>query len=76
MDWDAHNSAISKRQSLRNQIVNTQAIDQFGQISQFKRPRGEDVVLVETLWGGHNQIGLQESVIDIIGTMFEYKVQK
>lgn len=76
MDWNAHNDAISKRRATRDAIVHTQIIDKFGEILRFRRPEGQEVVFVETMWGGHNLIGLQDSVVDIIGTLFGYSQSK
>ena len=70
MDWNAHTDALSKRRDVHSALVHTQSIEGFGGVSRFKRPGGEDVVLVESNWGGHNLVGLQDSVVDVIGKMF------
>lgn len=52
--------------------VLTQVIDGFGDISRFRRPSGQEVALAEVVRGGHNNVGLQDGVVDVIGNMFGF----
>lgn len=74
-DWDAHRSAIQKRNERRNELLHTQNITGFGTVQSFARTLKEgsesaEVVYVEALWGGHDRVGLQQTLIDILGSVF------
>lgn len=69
-DWSKHNEVLEKRRSRRAQIVATQEVENFGKITKFERESGSAVVFVETNWGGHNRIGIQESVMDVMQCEF------
>ncbi|KAF5315446.1 hypothetical protein D9619_007009 [Psilocybe cf. subviscida] len=72
------------RNARRAQVVQVQEIKGFGTIEKFvedksgavvengseARKEGREVVLVKTLAGGHNTVGIQEGVVDIIGRTF------
>ncbi|KAF4622408.1 hypothetical protein D9613_009556 [Agrocybe pediades] len=54
--------------------VNTTVIPNFGRVSQLEVNEGDGsnttFVLVKTLAGEHDYVGLQEGLVDIIGTVF------
>lgn len=72
------------RNARRAQIVQVQEIKGFGTVEKFVEDKsgvvvengndvgkeGRKVVLVKTLAGGHNTVGIQEGVVDIIGRTF------
>lgn len=73
-DWEASKLALEDRRAQRDAIVSTRTIANFGTVTQFMRgsdwygPR--EVVHVEGMWGGHDRIGIQETVIDLIDSVF------
>ena len=49
-------------------------VEGFGRISRFKRSvNGAQAVYVESLWGGHDQVGRLEGVVDVIGDVLGMK---
>ncbi|TDL22225.1 alpha/beta-hydrolase [Rickenella mellea] len=69
-DWDEYQSKLLARRVGQAQLVRKQKIDGFGEISTFDNSPGNAVVYVETLWGGHDRIGIQEGVMDLMARMF------
>ena len=68
-EWDV----VIKQQSLRNarrgEILKSTPLQNFGRIDEFTRD-GRKVVLVKTLAGGHDYLGVQEGLVDVIGKNF------
>lgn len=59
-----------KHRSLkRKTIVETSVVPKFGMVSRVRS--GRSVTLVKTLVGGHNHIGEQEGLQDVIARDFE-----
>ncbi|KAI5122811.1 hypothetical protein M0805_000153 [Coniferiporia weirii] len=70
-NWTAYRNAKEARLSRKAELVQTRNISGFGSVHQLVRTGDTgDVMYVESLWGGHDRIGLQESLIDLIGTVF------
>uniref|UniRef100_A0A8H7XQT1 AB hydrolase-1 domain-containing protein n=2 Tax=Psilocybe cubensis TaxID=181762 RepID=A0A8H7XQT1_PSICU len=68
--WDIISKQSEARRFKRNQILSSKTIPNFGTIDQFvDGPR--KVALVKTLAGGHDYLGVQEGLIDIIARNFE-----
>lgn len=57
------------RQELRQSIVNKTEVPNFGVIEEFEG-RGGKIVYVETKWGRHNDVALQEGVQDAMARLF------
>ena len=56
-------------------VLKTTEIDKFGRVDEFMGPENGDgesrkLVLVKTLHGGHDYLGIQEGLVDIIGRVF------
>ncbi|KAH9924630.1 alpha/beta-hydrolase [Epithele typhae] len=58
-----------ERRTLRSQLVRKIEVPTFGTIEEFDGSAGK-VVYVETFWGNHNEVGLQEGVQDLIASTF------
>jgi abhydrolase domain-containing protein 12 len=69
-EWDV----VVKQQTLRNakrgEILKSAHLQNFGRIDEFTQV-GRKVVLVKTLAGGHDYLGVQEGLLDIIGKNFD-----
>ncbi|KIM43230.1 hypothetical protein M413DRAFT_444038 [Hebeloma cylindrosporum] len=69
-EWDV----VVKQQALRNakrgEILKSLYLQNFGRIDEFTQ-LGRKVVLVKTLAGGHDYLGVQEGLLDIIGKNFD-----
>lgn len=66
---------ISKQREARRvklqELVETKHIDKFGKVDSFVDPTlPRKVALVKTLAGGHDYLGIQEGLVDIIGRFF------
>ncbi|CCL99465.1 uncharacterized protein FIBRA_01483 [Fibroporia radiculosa] len=59
----------AKRRDARTALVRRVDVPNFGSIEEFDGPFGS-VTYVETLWGEHDKVGLQEGVQDVIASMF------
>ena len=68
-DWEIVEGQQKARQNKRNEILKSTTLANFGRIDEFSED-GRKVVLVKTLAGGHNYIGVQEGLQDIIGRTF------
>jgi abhydrolase domain-containing protein 12 len=68
-DWEIVESQQKARQNKRNEILKSTTLANFGRIDEFSED-GRKVVLVKTLAGGHDCLGLQEGLQDIIGRTF------
>lgn len=58
-EWDV-------RRTLREKLVERREVHNFGVVEKFAQ-----VVLVTSLHGGHDHVGLQEGVQDVIGDVFD-----
>ncbi|EJF61006.1 alpha/beta-hydrolase [Dichomitus squalens LYAD-421 SS1] len=57
------------RNARRSELVRRVEIPSFGTVEEFDGTAGK-VVYVETFWGAHNMVGLQEGVQDVIASTF------
>ncbi|EJC98093.1 alpha/beta-hydrolase [Fomitiporia mediterranea MF3/22] len=66
-DWAGFEAAKKERQTSRDALVRKQEIPGFATVHRLHRP-GEfgEVLFVEAEYGGHDRVGLQESLIDLI----------
>lgn len=69
-DWTSHNEAQEKRRARRSELVHVQEVEEFGTVRRFATTHGYDFVFVETRWGSHDRVGLQETVMDIVDAVF------
>lgn len=67
--WDVILKQREARLAKRNKIMSSTAIANFGRMDQFL-DGSRKVVLVKTLVGGHDYLGVQEGLVDIIGKNF------
>lgn len=66
--WEEFREAEARRRRVREDIVQVDEVQGFGKISRFKRSAiGAQVVYVESKWGGHDQVGRLEGVVDVVG---------
>lgn len=68
-DWEIVEGQQMARQNKRNEILKSTTLTNFGRMDEFFED-GRKVVLVKTLAGGHNYVGAQEGLQDIIGRTF------
>lgn len=70
LPWDQHMAAIrevnAKRAVAKQKIERKTVIAGVGEISTFSRPRAKPVTFFKTIFGGHNRIILDETVIDVL----------
>lgn len=72
--WSDFQATEIQRRRVREDIVQVDQVEGFGRISRFKRSgTGAQVVYIESKWGGHDQVGRLEGVVDIIGHVLEIK---
>lgn len=71
-DWDAFKNANEERQKKRSELVLDEPVEGFGTVFRLDRSweKNGDVMLVESRYGGHNGIGLQESLVDVMAEVF------
>ncbi|KII86631.1 hypothetical protein PLICRDRAFT_113702 [Plicaturopsis crispa FD-325 SS-3] len=69
-DWAYFQSVLSARAEQTKELVTEADVALFGTTAEFQRPAGGKVKLVKTLAGGHDHIGEQEGVQDIIRSFF------
>ena len=69
-DFNAHRIAIERRNAKRTVVVHTQNITNYGTVSRFNTQAGSEVVYVESFWGGHDRVGLQQTLIDVLASTF------
>lgn len=66
-------SSIEARREVRGHIVRRTQMGGFGYVEKFWDESHErNVVLVKAMYGGHDHIGAQEGVQDVIGQMFGF----
>ncbi|GBE85217.1 Protein bem46 [Sparassis crispa] len=68
-EFAAFTDAQSKRRDARTALVRKVEVPNFGTVEEFDGKYGR-VVYVESLWGSHSKVGLQEGVQDVIATTF------
>ncbi|OJT09961.1 Monoacylglycerol lipase ABHD12 [Trametes pubescens] len=68
-DYTTYIEAQKLRREKRSELVRKLEVPTFGVIEEFDGTAGK-VVYVETFWGAHNDVGLQEGVQDIITNTF------
>ena len=59
------NQRQKARKAKRSELVRKVEVPSFGTIEEFDGTAGK-VVYVETFWGKHNEVGLQEGVQDVM----------
>ena len=70
-DWASFKAANAERRAKRSSIIEKQEIPGFASVQRLKRLNGSgEVVFVEAEYGGHDRIGLQDSLIDLIDHIF------
>jgi len=68
-DWEKVQTQQKARQEKRNEILKSTTLVNFGRVDEFF-DNGRKVILVKTLAGSHDYLGLQEGLQDIIGRTF------
>ncbi|KAF8816450.1 alpha/beta-hydrolase [Phlegmacium glaucopus] len=68
-DWEIVEGQQKARRQKRNEILTSTTLANFGRVDEFSE-NGRKVVLVKTLAGGHDYLGIQEGLQDIIGRTF------
>lgn len=70
-EWNVITKQQAARTEKREEIVKSTKIDKFGRVDEFV-DAGHDrkIVLVKTLAGAHDYLGVQEGLVDIIGRNF------
>ena len=72
--WGVFQEVEALRRRVREGLVQIEEVEGFGRISRFKRnSNGAQAVHVESLWGGHDQVGRLEGVVDVIGDVLGMK---
>lgn len=69
-DWEIVEGQQKARKDKRNEILKSTTLVNFGRIDEFSEKNGRKVVLVKTLAGAHDYLGIQEGLQDIIGRTF------
>ncbi|KAJ6557219.1 Alpha/Beta hydrolase protein [Mycena vulgaris] len=70
-DWIAFNIQRAARKEARDELVTSVELHNFGTVHEFTEA-GRKVVFVQTLAGGHDYLGVQEGVQDVIGRTFGF----
>jgi abhydrolase domain-containing protein 12 len=68
-EWEVISGQQIKRAAKRTDIVESRKLKNFGRVDSFSED-SRKVVLVKTLVGGHDYLGVQEGLVDIIGKTF------
>ncbi|CAK5270210.1 unnamed protein product [Mycena citricolor] len=69
--WSEFTSRAAERREAREALVSTTEIPKFGTLHKFNDGK-RTVTHVQTLHGGHDYVGIQEGVSDIIGQTFGF----
>ena len=69
-EWSSFVAAQNERKSKRFEIVTRSNTTNFGYTETFQLESGSPVTLLITHWGGHNNVGSQEGVQDVIRKRF------
>ena len=67
--WHEFTEQHMRRMAVMDKVVRTTTIPKFGRVDEFDDGKRK-VVLVKTLAGGHDYLGAQEGLVDIIGKKF------
>lgn len=67
--WHAFTEQHARRREALDRVVQTTNIPNFGHMESFNDGK-RNVVLVKTFTGGHDSLGIQEGLVDIIGKNF------
>ncbi|KAF7357659.1 Abhydrolase domain-containing 12 [Mycena sanguinolenta] len=70
-EWSLFMDRVAKRKDLREGIVTTVELRNFGTVHEFTES-GRKVTFVHTRAGGHDYLGIQEGLHDIIGRNFGF----
>ncbi|KAJ7718124.1 Alpha/Beta hydrolase protein [Mycena maculata] len=70
-EWSEYNGLLAKRREAREEIVTTLELHNFGTVHEFTES-GRKIVFVQSLAGGHDYLGVQEGVQDVIGRTFGF----
>ncbi|KAF9485881.1 alpha/beta-hydrolase [Pholiota conissans] len=68
-EWELISSQRHLRAAKRRDFVESYVLPNFGRVDSFAEGKRR-VVLVKTLAGGHDYLGVQEGLVDIIGKTF------
>lgn len=71
-EWSALSDGFAKRKEARQAIVASVELRNFGTVHEFIEPDGRKVTFVQSLVGGHDYVGVQEGVQDMIGRNFAF----
>lgn len=71
-DWGVVTEQHSLRATKRASFVVGRDIPNFGRVEEFVEDTGRRITLVKTLAGGHDHLGVQEGLVDIIGKSFGF----
>ncbi|KAJ7081380.1 Alpha/Beta hydrolase protein [Mycena belliarum] len=69
LQWSEFSAQLTTRTDARGKIVTTVELHNFGTMHEFTES-GRKVVFLQTLAGGHDYLGVQEGVQDVIGRTF------
>ncbi|KAJ7163250.1 Alpha/Beta hydrolase protein [Mycena filopes] len=70
-DWAVFTEQFSIRKETRDGLVTTVELHNFGTLQEFTET-GRKVVYLKSLAGGHDHLGVQEGVQDVIGRTFGF----
>ncbi|KAJ7126429.1 hypothetical protein C8R43DRAFT_897852, partial [Mycena crocata] len=70
--WAAFVAQRTERLGARDRLVTSVEMRHFGTVHEFTEEAGRKVVFVQTLAGGHDYLGVQEGVQDVMGRMFGF----
>ncbi|KAJ6511983.1 Alpha/Beta hydrolase protein [Mycena vitilis] len=70
-EWSAFAEKLAARKEKREEIVTSVELRNFGTVHEFTEA-GRKVVFLQTLAGGHDYLGVQEGVHDVIGRTFGF----
>ncbi|KAJ7644291.1 Alpha/Beta hydrolase protein [Roridomyces roridus] len=71
-EWTEFSDGLAKYKEARQAIITSVELRNFGTIQEFTESNGRRVVYVQSLAGGHNYLGVQEGLHDIIGRTFGF----
>lgn len=72
-EFDLMSSSLEARQKVRDRTVKRTNMGGFGYVESFwDASKERTVTLVKTVYGGHDYIGVQEGVQDVMGQMFGF----
>lgn len=72
-EYNAFTLAASQRREARKAIVSKSEVPNFAVIERFEGSGGK-IVYVESFWGDHEEVGLQEGIQDEMAKMFRLGV--